>query len=345
MPTGADKPPTRLIRSELVQLRSHRGVSIRRIRDYAPGLQGLEVTKAELARRRLSAEDTAVAGYYALRCAIDRWIPRSDHHRVLVRTLNFSDLWVGAPDEPAESGSSPDPADVELLDGRRAELRGAFSWSRQTYDLIEEEAYQQLAGELVGHSTSPCDTPTALDELLTAPVTFDLSVKISRVDQLQLLLGLLSVERRPHIATELSREALDLLPAGAAAASERPRSDVDPVRSDARTILAIGVLHLRRDPRFNEQGAYPGIVWESAATLLLSRLSPDLMYNSDARGLGRGQDASAYWSGGSPTVAYYPLIGSALRLAAVSIDDLERSLGWSAYIGEYLPLIEALLDR
>lgn len=180
------------ISKELTELRGHSGMTILRIKELAPRLQELPVTKDECRRLDLPAEYPTGA-YRAVVCTIDNRIGRTDLKRVLRRTLNID-------------------GENSNLEDRRRSLMAELYMGKRAYVRLEDEAYVQLSGMLVSTRTSPCtDTERPAD----APFIVDVVKRVMRFrsqTELARALVLLTVEPNRRDQEELAQAILRLLP-------------------------------------------------------------------------------------------------------------------------------------
>jgi len=194
----------KVVRRELVLLRSHRGISQTRVRDAAPVIQGLPSVTAEMTRSHLV--DPAAAAYSVIECAVRHRIRGQERRLVLESTLGL------APNAPSD------------LAGRRAlAQRKTGFYSPKSYANLEEEAFVELASFLLRLRESPCPdrserTRLLLDQLDLSGMdsTVEVSIPLQPIVAIILdrLIHVLSVEDAQDERTGgLSEDALeDLTP-------------------------------------------------------------------------------------------------------------------------------------
>ena len=188
---------SQLLYEELTGLRQREGITLRKLRDSCPGLQGLPATTDQLLRSQLADADRHVAAFEVVKCAITRGINRTDFAHILGGTLAL----------PASDGRHRHGRYVpQDLTGRRRELAIELHVTEKALRRLEEDAYVELAGQLVAAEQSPCRADPEIDGRIATASSDTLVISLEIGGDAELLLRLLSelsVERR-----KLSREAL-----------------------------------------------------------------------------------------------------------------------------------------
>lgn len=326
-PAGSGQPDSKAILQELVSLRQYSGVSILRILELAPELQRLPATHFELRRRGLQPGDEPVAAYYTLKCAVDFWVPRPDLHRVLIRSLNFSQ-------------------EESSLTKRREDLQAEFCWSKKAYERLEAEAYLQLAGRLVSAILSPCDDEKVLDE----PISFDFRLTVDRADQLQFLLTLLSGERRPSVVDAVSQRVLAMLPRGRSAANYHSAAELNRASAECRFLLACVMLDINfGDAARQELTHEDRLNWQVTTDLLVAGMQWDesIHYSLLAQGVDAQRPVDANWpfasAGDWPTTDFYRRVAKSIELIAHQLLLREDGGRWERVIRTNAAAASALL--
>ena len=179
-------PASSHVLRDLISLRSRQGITMRKVKEQCPHLQQLTAVRLELARRRLAPSDLHVAAHEVVCCAVRQIVPRTEHRRVLWHTLNIEgDL-------------------AESLDARRRRVSAELYLSEKAYHRLEEEAYLELAGALVGAVQSPCEDGAE-------PIHLNIQISLSP-ERLADFLNLLTYEPRLMVRDSLGIALLQALP-------------------------------------------------------------------------------------------------------------------------------------
>ena len=291
---------------ELKELRQYRGITMFRVRERAPQVQRLAATRDEAGRRQLAPEDHYIAGYYAIRCAVEHAIRRPDMAHILRRTMNF-----------AEEGN--------FLDDRRASLIAEFDSRAKLYVRLETEAYVQLAGVLVAAERSPCRDEGKMPDSLS----LDIKLTLERQDDVRWLLTLLTVDKRHAVQDAISSLILDRLPRGRLAVyglpqEQRPLDDFEA----GRYLIGLALLRLR------DRGALDETTLSFSATsnLLLSKLL-DVSWTATLAARQEGQPGLVFVNGDSrgglwPNVDFYVRKAQVLGVVADYMLRAEISNDW-----------------
>lgn len=193
-------PCSTIVLAELVALRKYRGISILKVKNKAPNIQMLQAVDMYLQSKGLDESHRHIATYDVLSCTINQKVLRSDLHRILKVTLNFEGIGRNKLTDRQE--------DLKI------ELR---TKSSRAYAELESEAFQQLTGQLILLTESPCSEESPHQ----APrnIRVEMSLILNEADLLSLLRAF-TIEDREAILTHIEARILELLPAGEAAAKE-----------------------------------------------------------------------------------------------------------------------------
>lgn len=291
---------------ELLLLRQRDGLTLRKLKEKCPGLLALRMTTDELERRHLAASDRHLAALGALECAVRVLIARPDHARILTRTLNIQ----------ARVDSS--------LEYRQDTLRIELSLSEKEFRRVQQEAYLQLAAELVMAETSPCAQDSQLGDKLV------LEIKLhGSPDQLAVALDLLTFESRPGVRQEIAERILQSLP------NARRILDELGIAEDALAILLQALITARWTTVDASGQSY--FLAESVRLLLSQPEKPLEVRAVDISQIEAQHDRQAIdfrYESERVTTRFFTLKHEAMqRLAELAI-DVERADDWDQIFGE-----------
>lgn len=287
----------------------------------------MTATAAELERRALSVADTHVAAYHVIRCAIDFLIMRPDLTRVLLHTLNFG-------------SATGEGTNQSTLTTRRGDLRTEFFWSAKTYERVEEEAYVQLAGELVSISTTPCLEPWQPDDN-RRPVQLELTLTLEQKSDLHYLLTLFAVDHRHRVQNAVASLVLDRLPnARTAIELLDPAMAMDEPRAVARSLIAASALALR-DEVADGPSSDPA---KRSFNIITQTLLSELEASESDRLLARDEDGLGYSDFSPPGPGHYLRKRVALVELAGWMSSREQADEWREVM-DRMPAARAMLER
>jgi hypothetical protein len=187
--TGQGPVTSETVLDELIKLRQRDGISFARVKQLAPNIQKLTVTKDEARRRKLSIADAHIAAYHAIECTVERALPKPDWVHITRRTLNFA-------------------REENDLTKRQAGVRNERKLGDNKFAKLQTEAYIELAALLVSAEQSYCRTDTPLP-----PTKIEVGLNLSLdVEVIRDVLMLLSVDKRQAVRDALHRSLLEQLP-------------------------------------------------------------------------------------------------------------------------------------
>lgn len=288
------------VHAELVVLRQRDGMTMRRIQELCPQIMALRVTRAELQARGLHPSDSHVAAYRVLECGVSTLVLRTDHSRLLSTTLNLS----GA---------------ASSLEDRRSRLMAELFITAKTYRNLEEAAYTQFAGSLVGATESPCH-----DKIGNVPeLQFDIKIHANSSD-IALLLSLMTLETREAVRRELARSLMSLLPRAQAVLDGSNRAGLGPLHY-VEHIISVMLTYFGL--RVSAGGVAEPIFTPGQVQLLLLEGSNDKFIAQGIARSGGRKFADVLTHAGEPSAVYFELKRRSLTtLADIILRNEERGL-------------------
>lgn len=193
------RPSSHEVLGELELLRRDHGISPTKIQTQAPSLLRLPVVEDQLKLKQLDPRDRHLAAYSAIGCVIDFGISDYQTQTILILSMRY---------DPSLLRTRPNPEwgaviSTTSLSQRHKFIQAVMLYGKTTYFERLNDAYRQLADQLVIRDHSPCREAGVeeLAKLLVAATLQELLVLFSAHGQ-SVLMEAIAGEALPRVKSK-----------------------------------------------------------------------------------------------------------------------------------------------